>query len=524
MEESRSIGTNKIFWITICTILILAAGLRMYGLTRQSLWYDEANGVRIAEKSFSAIISELQERDVSPPLHYFVLHIWIKIFGSGELSVRSFAALFGILLIPVVCYIGSSMFNRRVGIISAFMASISQFHIAYSQEVRMYSMLALLGLLSMFFLHKAITTNNRASWMAYVLCTVLTIYTHNYGLFIAASGVVFFIVYATTQKVKWKIFLIAQGIIAVCYVPWLPILLMRQFRSKENDWIPQMQAYDVFETFKRYNGLFFDLFSPAVNNLIIYLGFCTFFCCFIAGIFSLRKYRRLLVPYVEHNSSLLLLLCYLFVTLAIPMIISLKKPIFLAYRHSIAAWPAFVLILGLGVSKIKKLYRLLPVIALILFFASVSLYWHYFIYVKSYDRTIANFIDRRASKDDLIVFAPDYLAVSVNYYLRTPLKHLGYPWPSKIETVQNTQAERGRREPSVMTHLVETKLGNSTGKVFLVSSEAKWIDGIQVVRKLFDESYKKIENVKYAKSSGPADVAIYIRFEELRRDKPVTIE
>jgi mannosyltransferase len=524
-ETTTSTRSSKIFWITICAIMILGAGLRMYGLTRQSLWLDEANGVRIAEKSFKEMVSELQ-KDVSPPLHYFVLHTWIKTFGSGELSVRSLAALFGILLIPVICYIGSSLFNRSVGFISAFMASISQFHIAYSQEVRMYSMLALLGLLSMFFLYKAVTTNVRTSWMAYVVCTVLTIYTHNYGLFIAASGVVFFVICATTQKAKWRIFLITQGIIAVCYVPWLPTLIMRHFQSGAIvGWIPQMRAYHVYQTFKTYSGLVFNLFNPVFNKLIIAMGLVAFFCFFIAGIFSVRKHRRLLVPYVENSTSLLLLLCYLFVALAIPMIISLKKPIFIADRYSIAAWPAFVLIVGVGISKVKKLYRLLPVIALMLFVSSVSLYWHYFVYVKSCDRTIAALIESRASNDDLIVFAPDYLEYSIDYYLRTPLKHLGYPWPSRREAFQDTEAGNLPRKPGAMTRLIELKLGNSAGKVFLVSSEsATHIDGIRVIRKLFDESYKKIENVKYTSARGATDVAIYRQSEELRRGRPIKSE
>lgn len=80
--------SDRIFLLIMCIIFILGVALRIYGLTRQSLWLDEANGIRIAEKSFGEIISELKN-DVSPPLHYFMLHIWMRIFGSGELSTRA---------------------------------------------------------------------------------------------------------------------------------------------------------------------------------------------------------------------------------------------------------------------------------------------------------------------------------------------------------------------------------------------------------------------------------------------------
>lgn len=504
MEETKA-DSNKTFWITFCAIMIIGAGLRMYGLTQQSLWFDETNGIRIAQLGFKEIVLGLQ-KDVSPPLHYFALHVWMTIFGPGELSVRSFAALFGVLLIPAICYIGSSLFNRRVGLISSFMVAISQFHIWYSQEVRMYSMLVLLGLLSMFFLHKAVTANTRSSWTAYVVFTTLTMYTHNYGLFIAASGICFFIICSLIQKADWKRFLTTQIIIAICYAPWVPTLVMRHFGSKAIvGWIPHMQTRFIFKTFQFYSGLNFALFRPLLDNAIIYIGSGIFFCFFAAGIFSLARYGRCFVPYLKKNTGLFLLLCYLFVTLAIPMIISIEKPIFLARRYSIAAWPGFILILGLGISKLRKRYLLLPAMGLIFFITSFSLYWYYFDYVKSNDRAIARFISARLNEDDLVVIAPDFLAVSMNYYLGTSFEHLGYPNPSTIEH-KNTKQELFPRKPDTMVQLVEEKLAGSAGKVFLISREAKWIDGIETIAILFDKRFRKIENVRYPDT----DVAVYI--------------
>lgn len=520
MEETR--GTrNKIFWIILCATIVVGVGLRMYGLTDQSLWYDEVYSITHAERSYGQIVADCKA-DVHPPLHYFALHVWIKVFGPGELSVRSFAALFGILLIPVICYVGSSLFNRRVGLISAFIAAISQFHIRYSQEVRMYSMLTLLGLISLFLLHKAVSTNTRSSWTAYVICIILTIYTHNYGLFIAASGLVFFIIYALTQKLKWKRFLIAEACIAISYIPWLPTI-MDQFQNRIFGFIPQMQVYHIYDTLKFYGGFVFGHFDPGLNDLITYPGLSLFFCCFIAGIFSLRRYGRFSIPYVENNSGLFLLLCYLCVTLSLPMIISVKKPIFLPGRYSIVAWPAFALILGLGISKIKRMYRLLPVIVILMFVASCSLYWHYFVYVKSWDRVVAGFIQGRVRENDLIVFAPDFPSLSVDYYLRTPLKQLGFPYPTLMEVSQSTHVEGGPRTPATMVRLTEEKLANSDGKVFLVLREMSWINGVGVVRKLFDERFKKTESVRYTDPKGHTDVTVYSLPENYRTETSVTI-
>lgn len=484
----------------LCAILILGATVRMYGLTRQSLWLDEANGVRIAEKSFGKIISELKS-DVSPPLYYFVIHVWIKIFGPGELSTRAFVCIFGILLIPAVYYVGSSLFDRRMGIISAFIAAMGQFHVRYSQEVRMYSMLALLGLFSIYLLYKAITVNNKKYWMGYTLCTALTIYTHNYGIFIAVSGVVFFAIYAMTQGAKLRYFLIAQGCIAVLYLPWLPVLLMRHYKSGAIvGWIPHMRPYHLYETFKIYSGLGFTVFRPTINGLIMWLGFALFLCCFLAGIFSIKKRKGIFIPYIQNNMKLILLLCYLFVTLGIPMLVSIKKPIYLTGRYSIAAWPAFPLILGLGVSKIRSRHSLAIVLASILFVSSISMYWHHSVWVKSHDdRAIAAFIESKVSENDLIVFAPAWIDIPINYYLHMPIKHLGYPGRSMKELPEDIQMdEPGPRKPEKMADLAKSRLDGSSGKIFFIyQTDATWVPDIDVVEKTFDENFTEMERKKY---------------------------
>lgn len=502
--------SNTTFWFILCVILILGAVVRVYGLTHQSLWLDEAVSVKIAENGFRKIISDAKI-DNSPPFYYFMLHLWIRIFGPGELSIRTFVCLFGILLIPTIYYVGASLFSRKMGLISAFIAAVAQFHVRYSQEVRMYSMLALLGLLSMYFLYRAVTSDTRASWVGYTLCTALTIYTHNYGIFIAASGVVFFIVYTITHHTKWRNFLIAQCIIAIMYLPWLPTLVMRQYGSVSRiGWIPHMQLYHIYATFKVYSGLTFSMVNPIMNHLIKGAGLAVFACCFLAGMLPMVKHGKGFVAYIQHNTELMLLFCYLFVTLAIPMLVSIKKPIYLPHRYSIAAWPAFALILGLGVSKIRNLYGLLIVLLLILYVSSISLYWHHFVWVKSHDREIASFIESKASEDDLIVFVPWQIDIPISYYLRMPLKRLGYPYRSVNEPLKDTLQEEFPRRPDTIADLARSKLGGTPGKVFLIHDESKtWVAAIQDVKQSFDDSFTKIESKRYLHMYGYSEVTIY---------------
>jgi uncharacterized membrane protein len=502
-----TIRSQRTFWIPIGIICLLGAGLRIYGLTRQAFWLDEVNGVRIAEKSYRQIVSELQY-DVSPPLHYFMLHTWIKIFGSSDLSTRGFASLFGILLIPTLCYIGSSIFDRRVGLIAGFIASIAPFHIRYSQEARMYSMLALLSLLSTYFVYRVATTGTRASWVGYTVCTVLTIYTHYYGIFVAIAGVLFFFIYAMTHSVRLGRFLIAQCVIVALYLPWLPVLIGKHFGSSTIvGWIPPIRLYHIYETFKMYTGLnFMWLFRPTINSLVVCAAFILFLCCFLGGIFSVGRYKRIVVPVIQNNTGLVLLLCYLLVTLAVPMLISIKKPIYISCRYSIAAWPAFALISGVGISMIKRPYRLAMVLAAVLFVSFASLYGYYFVWVKTPDRLIAGFIESKGKQGDLVVFVPVWIEIPINYHLRMPVKGLGYPWSSMKERPEDISGEKFPRKPDAMADLAKSRLAGGSGKVFVVYKESvTWVAGMQAVRRVFDESFEKMETKRY----GEIEIIIY---------------
>lgn len=458
------------------TIVLLGAFLRIYGLTHQSLWLDEVIGIDIARKSCGEIIPALKS-DVSPPLHYFLLHFWIKAFGSGEAAVRALPCLFGILFVPAVFFVGASLFNRKTGLMSALIAALGEFHVRYSQEVRMYSMLILLGLLSLYFLSKALAEDRPKYWIGYVLFTVLTIYTHNYGLFIAASGVAYVLIQRAARGRSLKRWAVSLGLIGLLYLPWLPILYQNLSSPSFVGWIPRFRPFHVLETFRAFSGFVFHVFPPAVNNSLVLAGLMIFLACLGAAALALIKDFRTGTTRTGRPSPLMLMFCYLVVTLAIPMAISIVKPIFLAERYSIAAWPAFVLLAGFGASKVKGRWAAAAGLAFFVFLSSVSLYWYNHGWIKSRDRDAAAFLDAYATPDDLLVFFPKDISIPVDYYVHSSFERLSY---AQGRAPEDLAAEAAKR------------LKNDRSRVFLISQpEAKWYPGIDRLQDAFKQRFRR---------------------------------
>src|SRR5512137_533042 len=142
-------------FLVLLFVLALAAFLRFYLLAGQSFWNDEGNSARIAERSLQ-LITEGAAGDIHPPLYYYLLHFWRSVFGSSEFALRSLSAALGVLLVGLTFLIGRQAFSAGVGLLAAFVAAINPFQIYYSQEARMYMLLAVIGAAATFFLLRSL--------------------------------------------------------------------------------------------------------------------------------------------------------------------------------------------------------------------------------------------------------------------------------------------------------------------------------------------------------------------------------
>ena len=123
-------------------ILLLAAGLRFYRLDGQSFWADEGNSVVLARMTTGDVLSSAAA-DIHPPAYYLLLKAWGNIFGLDETGARSLSAVLGIFTVWGVYLVGAALKNKRTGLLAALLAAINPFLIYYSQEARMYQLLAL---------------------------------------------------------------------------------------------------------------------------------------------------------------------------------------------------------------------------------------------------------------------------------------------------------------------------------------------------------------------------------------------
>ena len=70
--------------VGVGVVLVVAAGMVLRFWTRSGLWLDEALTVDIARLPAARQIPDALKHDGAPPLYYFLLHFWMRLFGQSN--------------------------------------------------------------------------------------------------------------------------------------------------------------------------------------------------------------------------------------------------------------------------------------------------------------------------------------------------------------------------------------------------------------------------------------------------------
>jgi mannosyltransferase len=192
-----------------------------------SLWIDEGLSIGIASHPLLDIPGLLAQ-DGSPPLYYLALHAWLELFGDDEARARALSLGFALLSVPVGLWAGSSLFGPLAGWLCAAAFAINPFLTVYAQEVRMYSLMALLGLATSAAFAHAFAFGRRRYLPVFAVGLATMLYTHNWAGFFAAGSLAALVpclLAADDRRALLRDALLAFGAAVLLFAPWVPTLL-----------------------------------------------------------------------------------------------------------------------------------------------------------------------------------------------------------------------------------------------------------------------------------------------------------
>lgn len=360
-------------WVAIIGVLLLATFIRFYHIDVQSFWNDEGNSARLSERSIELII-EGTASDVHPPLYYLLLKGWQILLGNSEFSLRAFSAFLGVLIIPLIFAAGRELIGNAglgVALTGAFLAAINPALVYYSQEARMYQMLALWATLSTILLIYFLSSQK---WkmlygLAYVLVVAAGLYTHYFfPAVLIAQNLIFAIWLLRQTKMRheypgqaskesrpayqgnqpyWRTLMIWLAMmvgILLIYFPWIPIFL-RQVGGKAAARQPLLEFIADSGTWMA--------FGPTIDFQEVILPTLAYTILLITGLIFSRRLRQ---NSISFSSSLAL---SMFVPIIFMWLMGATRPAF--YKFLLVAIPPLCLLAGGGWSLIWRFVNRRPV-------------------------------------------------------------------------------------------------------------------------------------------------------------------
>ncbi|MFH1444918.1 MAG: glycosyltransferase family 39 protein [Nanoarchaeota archaeon] len=120
--------------LLLVLILILAISLRFYNITNIGVdQWDEGEYIDAGE---SILEGKFQWAGVGlKPLHNAFLAAGLFIFGNYDFAGFAVVAIFGVLTVLLVYYLGKRFFDVKTGLLAAFILAITEYHVYFSRTL-----------------------------------------------------------------------------------------------------------------------------------------------------------------------------------------------------------------------------------------------------------------------------------------------------------------------------------------------------------------------------------------------------
>nr|MBC7245439.1 glycosyltransferase family 39 protein [Chloroflexota bacterium] len=504
--ESANTPHSQARYILVLAIILLAAfSLRIWLLGNQNIWWDEGLAIWAVRQGW-AQMTLWTASDVHPPVYFWLLWAWVRLAGESEFSARFLSLICGMVTIAALYPLGKFLLGRKVALGSVALLALSRFHIWWSQEMRMYIVATMWGVLSLYTLLRWLQAEgllgsekpaeHQRQPMLEGFCYVFTTASGLYTLYLFVSVIlienVFVLYLLFRQTGKNRLFflsrwLLMQLAILGLFIPWLALAL------------PRMRSWSVATPFNFW--VFIQLYATLLT-----LGISTYverYTWLVAPFFLIIAVAQLLLrrlPAQEETSKRLIAIApvafLLFLFLLIPSLIvyavTLPRGLFytprIEARYLVLFAPAFYLLLSWSLSTLYRQIRWVGVGALV--FVTAMFIWtlpgHYVgRYLRDEHQTMVRIIAAYAQPNDavLLVSGSRY-PIFGYYYERLPAGNIRppvYPLPQQALQINRDNVEQ-ELAPLAASH----------SRLWLAQVNAPMEDPENLVRDWLDQRYSRI--------------------------------
>lgn len=355
--------------ILIGAICLAYIALRLWGLTDSCLWFDEIFGVHAAEHPWGEMLWFVAQDLIHPPLFYILLKIWIGIGGDGLLWLRLLPVFFSILSIfPFLQLCREIKLKLLTVVVALGLFTVNGALIKYAQEVRMYSLLLFLSLMSIWLFARFFIKGK--SFAALIVVNILLVYTHYFGWLVVGSEIVAILLF---QRIKLGQILMMSGIAAISFVPWTVAVYRAAVSGSELGqnigWIERPGIGAIFDFVFDVVEPFYFQASNAEASSLLYISIPLLVLIGVAKVLYYTEWKT-----TEDKNGVYLLSVFTAVPFVMVLIVSWLLPYSVwGSRHLIIVYAPMLFLSAIFIAEIAEKKIRLAVIGVLLLIISAAL-------------------------------------------------------------------------------------------------------------------------------------------------------
>jgi urease accessory protein UreF len=227
-------------YAALVAIFLLAAAGRILNIDNESLWVDEGFSYWALRQPDVPAMWEVIQRDVHPPVYFFLLRGWSALTGLSELALRYFSVLPSLLSVAVVYQMARELLklsdrlrdgnnqtkNSLIPLLAALVMALADMENYIAQETRPYTWHVLWAALSMWAFLRWINTGRRGYLYDWAAVSILLLYTHYIGICTLVVQGLFALAFLRRRKLLES--LAGFTVVGAVWVPWLLVIVSGQ--------------------------------------------------------------------------------------------------------------------------------------------------------------------------------------------------------------------------------------------------------------------------------------------------------
>lgn len=233
---------------------------------------DEPFSIFYSQQSIDELLNVFTDSN-NPPLHFFVLHFWIKLFGISPFAVRSLSILISLISVAVLYKLGRKFWRKEYAVLLVGLFIFSRLNHFTAMEARMYGLFTLFFVLIMKDLH-ALIVDNKKVFLQLGVWNALLFYSH----YLAGTVMLMEVIVLLCFYKRWTINKWLQGVGVLLITGLLLFPILRLFFTRVGDfsengtWVADATPFDLWANLvKLLNNEFAVFLSVGLIITVVYL-------------------------------------------------------------------------------------------------------------------------------------------------------------------------------------------------------------------------------------------------------------